>query len=184
MKNKFIILMGCTAVGKDTVLKAITELTDYTPIISYTTRPMRKGEIDDVDYHFIEREDFINSINNNNFIEYRSYNTLVNNIPDTWYYGIQKEEYNTNKIVILDLKGAKDFIEYYGKENVQVFYLSADNNTLMQRAKNRGDNIYEFERRLKDDLSHFTSKAKKSIGAIEIKAYDTLETLQSILERI
>lgn len=52
------ILMGKSAAGKDTLLNKLVAQGKYKPIISYTTRPMREGETDGVEYHFVTETQF------------------------------------------------------------------------------------------------------------------------------
>ena len=80
------ILIGKSATGKDTILRELRDEYGYEPIISTTSRPMRENEKDHVDYVFVSSEIFRYMIQIGCFIEYRSYNTLVNGKPDTWYY--------------------------------------------------------------------------------------------------
>lgn len=57
-----IAIMGKAGSGKDTLLKALLQELTFTniarPIISCTTRPIREGEVDGVDYHYLTREQF------------------------------------------------------------------------------------------------------------------------------
>ena len=48
-----LILIGKTASGKDTILNQLVKKHGYKKIVTYTSRPMRKGEKQDVTYHFI-----------------------------------------------------------------------------------------------------------------------------------
>ena len=54
-----IVLLGKTASGKDTILNELVKKYNYRKMITYTTRPMRKGEIQDKTYHFISDEEFL-----------------------------------------------------------------------------------------------------------------------------
>ena len=47
------------------------------PIVLYTTRPMRSGEQDGVDYHFVTEKEFTRKANDNEFMEYRSYDVIT-----------------------------------------------------------------------------------------------------------
>ena len=158
-----IILTGKSCAGKDT-LRGELEKLGYENIVSYTSRSMRIGEREGREYKFINKETFINMINNNEMIEYRTYNTLVNNIPDTWYYGLKKESLNSNKdyVVVLDLNGVESFTNYYGKENCFVIYMCCPTDERKHRAINRGsfDNT-EWERRVKTDDEDFNAKKLK-----------------------
>jgi guanylate kinase len=87
MSNIFIISApsGC---GKTSLVRDISRIYDFLELtISCTTRKMRKGEIDGIDYHFIDQETFKTKINNGEFIEHESvydnyYGTTYNSIRD------------------------------------------------------------------------------------------------------
>ena len=84
-----IILVGASASGKSVVVKKMNELYGIEKVVTYTTRPMRAGEINDVDYHFIDKDDFVSKKENNFFLETAFYNnnyygTAFEDIPDDW----------------------------------------------------------------------------------------------------
>lgn len=156
--DKVVILMGKSASGKDSILKYLQKEYNFNPIVSYTTRPIRKNEINGKDYYFVQNQDFAKMLKNDEFIETREYNTCFNNKQDTWYYGISKEEFNNKnkKICIVDITGQKEIIKYYGKENVISIYIDVLDDIREKRAKSRGSfSQSEWNRRLKDDNKKF-----------------------------
>ncbi|PXA39080.1 guanylate kinase, partial [Staphylococcus pseudintermedius] len=74
-KGLLIVLSGPSGVGKGTVRKRIFDdpHTSYKYSISMTTRQMREGEQDGVDYFFKTREEFEKLIEADEFIEYAEY---------------------------------------------------------------------------------------------------------------
>ena len=111
-----IILVGASATGKSVIAKQLFDKYNIKKVITYTTRPMREGEINDVDYHFINKEDFINKMNNEYFIETAMYN---NN-----YYGTAYEDISKDKVLIVEPNGANVYYEKL-KDKVIIFYLQA-----------------------------------------------------------
>lgn len=160
MKNKILILCGKSASGKDYIEKKLVTEHNFKPIVSWTSRPKRENETEGVEYHFCTKKEFEHMIKKDMFIEHRTYNTLVNGIADIWYYGLLKEELeNKNYVVILDLKGARDFVKYYGNENCRVVYINSDKEVRTKRAMNRGSfDKTEWERRLKADEEDFSTE--------------------------
>ncbi len=62
-----IVILGKACSGKDTVVNRLIEKYEYERIISYTTRPKRKGEIQDKTYHFISEDEFFSKIDSEFF---------------------------------------------------------------------------------------------------------------------
>ena len=96
-----LVISGPSAVGKARLIKAL--LKDYSKffkkVVTHTTRLPRDGEIEGVDYHFIDKNQYQELINNNEFIEHA---TVHGNL-----YGVTKEAYQlvikSNKIPILEI---------------------------------------------------------------------------------
>ena len=54
---KIFVLMGKSSTGKDTVYKRLRESSlEFKNVVIYTTRPMRQGETEGVEYHFVSEE--------------------------------------------------------------------------------------------------------------------------------
>ena len=70
-----IFVMGRTCAGKDTIVNELIKKYGYKKLVSYTTRPMRVKEKQDIDYHFIKKEEFLDKIENDFFIEYKKFDT-------------------------------------------------------------------------------------------------------------
>ena len=74
-RGLLIVLSGPSGVGKGTVRKAIFESddNDFQYSVSMTTRPMRPGEVEGVDYYFRTREEFEALIASGDMLEYAEY---------------------------------------------------------------------------------------------------------------
>lgn len=145
-----IILCGKTASGKDTIQKELLKR-GMTSVVSYTTRPMREGEIDGVNYHYISKEDFLEKEESGFFAETTSYNVASG---ETWYYGSSVEDLTDSKVVIMNPDGLKKILKNEDLNPV-VFYIMADNETIWNRLRQRGDNSEEARRRLNADDEDF-----------------------------
>lgn len=159
MNNKILILVGPSCVGKDTIARRLEKEYEYNFIISTTTRPIRSGESERNPYYFVTKQEFMDKIDNNEMIEYREYHTLVDNLPDIWYYGAEKKEIEDKPYVgVLDIIGLKAFKEVFG-DRVVSFFLDVNDDIRKQRCVNRGDfNESEWNRRLIDDKKVFASE--------------------------
>jgi len=156
------VLIGSSGCGKNYIQNILINKYNYIPIISTTTRPIRTGEINGVDYFFTDKDHFINMINNKNLIEYREYHTLLNGESDTWYYGIEKQTFNKNKnyVVILDIEGTKSLIKYANIDNCKVIYTACKYNTRLERAQLRGGFDWDEwnRRKIADEADFIPSK--------------------------
>ena len=158
--KKIFALLGYMGVGKDTILKQVLkDMDDVRPIISTTTRPMRKGETEGVEYYFIDDTEFFRR--GTDFVEQRIYHTKVkeNGVEKnaTWRYGIERMELEKDDylIVIVDSVGYKELKNYVGNNKIVPIFISAPQEELKARALARGDLEAEVDRRLKDDYERF-----------------------------
>ena len=158
--KKIFALLGYSSVGKDTILKQVLkDMDDVKPIISTTTRPMRKGETEGVEYYFIDDTEFFRR--GTDFVEQRIYHTKVkeNGVEKdaTWRYGIERAELEKDDylIVIVDSVGYKELKNYVGNNKIVPIFISAPQEELKARALARGDLEVEVDRRLKDDYERF-----------------------------
>lgn len=165
----FLILCGKSASGKDAIAKRLCRR-GFDMLVSYTSRPMREGEHEFVDYVFLTKKDFEQRIAEGRFIEYRSYKTLVNGKEDIWYYGTPKRDKDDmlsaekDFVIILDLDGAKAFMDYYGKENCFCVSIEASAGTRTERALKRGSfDEAEWDRRLEADFEAFSEERVEAV---------------------
>lgn len=181
----FLILCGKSASGKDAVAKRLSRR-GFETLLSYTSRPMRYGEKDFVDYVFLTKQDFEQRIKEGRFIEYRSYKTLVNGKEDIWYYGTPKRNGDDlltaekDFVIILDLDGAKAFMDYYGKENCFCISIESSDSTRTERAMKRGSfDETEWDRRVEADAEAFSEERVEAV--CDDRVYNGKTTLLSTL---
>ena len=126
-------------------------------MISHTTRPPRKKELDGLDYFFCSDDYFED--NKEAFIEQRLYKTKgKDGSVQIWRYGVhEKDVKEGTNLVILDPQGLEEFKKYFGKENIFTFYIHANNYTRLNRLIERGDmnNPLEVARRMDSDEEDF-----------------------------
>ena len=99
-RGRLVVVSGPSGVGKGTVLKYVLERDDFVYSVSATTRNPREGEVDGVNYFFIEKDKFESMIDGGEFIEYACYNGN--------YYGTPKffveDMLSKGKNVILEIE--------------------------------------------------------------------------------
>ena len=147
-----LIIMGKTASGKNLIRDKLVAGYGFKSLITYTTRPMRDGEIQDETYHFISEKDFLDKIKHGFFAEWNKYDTD----EGTWYYGSAKEDYlncSDNTVVILTPSGVKS-IRALGI-NAYIVYIHSSLLTIQARQKSRKDNPEEADRRIMSDEVDF-----------------------------
>ena len=187
MQNKIVVVCGFSASGKDLISKYIANNYNYYEIISYTSRPIRPNESENNPYHFITKNQFEKMLSNNEFIECRTYNTLVNNIPDIWYYGVSKDSIDLSKhnyIVVLDILGLMELKKYY-KENIISFFINVNEQTRKERCINREDfDLTEWNRRYEDDKLKFTDEVIDNEVDFIVDNYDFDKCIGEIINMI
>lgn len=136
-RGELIIISGTTCAGKGTIIRELLKKHDDIKLsISYTSRQMRGGEVDGVDYYFISREEFEKKIEKNEFLEYAK-------VRYGEYFGTPKKEIEdileTGKNVILeiDVQGAKQVKEMF-PETILIFILAPSFEEVKRRIKARG----------------------------------------------
>ncbi|WP_412989776.1 guanylate kinase [Pediococcus siamensis] len=142
MSNKIIVITGATGTGKTTVSDYLKTYYHIPQVITHTTRPARKGEVDGKDYYFeTERSFFENHYLEN--VVYSGYHY------GSSYEGLQRGwQHNPLASIVLDTKGA---ITYEKKlaDQVVVFYLTVSNQEgLIHRLKKRGDTTEMVRQRI------------------------------------
>jgi len=158
--KKIYVLSGPSGTGKDSILNAIVDdLHLAQRIVSFSSRPIRDGEIDGVTYHFISSDEFISMLERGEFIQHRIYKTLVGGFPDTWYYGMKDNlEDNEKYIVIVDFDGMRAIRDYFTPkcDLVIPIFIHTDDDIRRERVRSRGDyDKEEWNRRLESDKEVF-----------------------------
>lgn len=152
--DMLVALMGKTCSGKDTLVNELAKK-KWKRIVTYTSRPKRKGEKDGVNYHFISEEDFASKIEEGFFAEWKSYNVG----GKIWYYGSplkeleEAESDNKKHIIILTPAGVRDVKKHIN--NLFTVYLYSNHATILKRLKERKDKNDTIERRMKADDEDF-----------------------------
>lgn len=172
------VLIGKSASGKTTIQNELVK-DGYEKIVTYTTRPRRRGEKKNDTYHFITEEEFLSKIDDGFFLEWDSYDT----VDGKWYYGSAAEDYTGDKIVILTPRG----LNKVKKKVKDVFsiYVYTTSSELVVRLKKRGDKQKEVERRIEQDHRDFKG-AEDMVDKIVYNNSDlpyTLDKIKKLIEQ-
>lgn len=132
--RRIYCIVGPSAVGKDTLYKALlrTRGDKLTPVIPSTTRPMRTGEVNGVDYHFVTMDELAALEAEGRVIEKREYHTT----QGLWVYFTMKFDLAGERdyVLISTLEGAERLQAHYGAEHVTVVFLRLDAGVRLSRS--------------------------------------------------
>ena len=177
-----LVLVGKSSSGKDTLMKELVNQNLFKECISTTSRPVREKELNNIDYMFITKDQFLEKIKNNEFIEYRNYETELNSKKEIWYYGTEKKaiDISVDSVLVLDLQGLKDLRDYFSSEYIIGVYLHCPRSLRTERAKGRGSFCeIEWDRRLIADKKDFED-VYSEVQYVLNGAKSTLELAQEI----
>lgn len=136
-KNKglIIVLSGPSGVGKGTVIKELRSRRAYGFSVSHTTRYMRPGEQNGVDYHFVTREQFMELVEGGKMLEHAEYN---GNCYGTSYAAVM-DTVEAGHDIILDIEvvGGTN-VKKCCPEAVEIFLLPPSMEELEDRLRGRG----------------------------------------------
>ena len=134
-KGFLIVISGFSGVGKGTVVKRLVQDYGYSLSISATTRAPREGEVDGREYYFKTKEDFMNLIDYNGFIEWAVY---VENYYGTPHAFVEKElAAGHNVILEIEVQGAMNIKEQY-PDAILIFLTAPSAAELRNRLVGRG----------------------------------------------
>lgn len=156
--KKINILLGKTLSGKSTVCNILAEKYNIERVISFTTRPMRPGEVHKVDYLFYDSDAVLLLLIYGRIVALRSYQPHIDYGPYPWYYGFVKSDIlsESKPFLITDFKGLKDMEREFGKENINSIYLDVSSEVQHERLKRRKEESHNEQiRRIADDNKAF-----------------------------
>ncbi len=181
MKGRLFIIAGCSGVGKGTLLKLFLEKNQKIKLsISATTRKQREGEKDGINYFFISKEEFRNSVENNEFLEWAEFSGN--------YYGTKKSfvEKTLNKgidlILEIEVKGAAQVKEKM-PEAVTIFIMPPSVETLEERLRGRHtEDEQTIRKRLNEAKRELEAGKKFDYQIINDSLDEALNNLQKIFD--
>ena len=140
-----LILVGKAAAGKD-FLKTRLANKGWNIGVSHTTRPPRVNEVDGKDYHFVDKDTFLEMIDQGEFVEYMEFNG--------WYYGQTIEDFDQADVMIMSKDGL-DMLPSEFRDLCVVIYLDPPRVNRLERLEYRNDVNDTIIRRMKTDDEQF-----------------------------
>lgn len=180
MKGQILLISGPSGSGKSTLInRLMKEEKDIYFSISCTTREIRQGEKDGVDYYFLSVDEFKKGIENGEFLEW----ALVHKN----YYGTSLKPvlkaFSENKVVIfdIDVQGFDIARSKFKDEIASVFITTKSSTELRTRLEKRGTNTQDdIERRLNNavgEMSHIKDYDFLLINDDLEQAYQNLKSI-------
>ena len=175
-----VILSGVAGAGKDTIKKElIKRMENVESLPSYTSRPIRPGDIDGKTYNFVTKQEFEKMIQAGEFYEY--------DIHHNNYYGVPKkllnEKLQNGKIIVkdVDVNGTENLIKLLKNETkIITIFLRVPKQELRRRLEQREDKPNEEEIILR--LNRFDyEESKISLYDYVLKNNNLEKTLQIIM---
>lgn len=189
--GKIFYIMGKSSTGKDTIFRNLIKKNPWlNKIVPYTTRPIRAGEKDGVEYHFTDEEGLEQIKSAGKLIEIREYNTC----HGVWKYFTVADENldlaNASYIMIGTIESYISVKKYFGSDSVVPLLIDLDDGVRLQRAldrekKQQEPKYEELCRRYLADAIDFGEERIEEAGIKRRFYNDNLKTcLNEIMEYI
>ena len=138
---RIVYLIGKSSVGKDTIYQILKKKMNLKTYVMYTTRPIRTGEKNGIDYYYLKQEEmekYINEIDSK-VMEYRTYNTVYG----PWTYAtIMDKQFESDNDLLMEgtlesYNAVRMYFENDKKINVIPIYIEVDDGIRLERALKR-----------------------------------------------
>ena len=168
--GKIYCMMGKSSSGKDTLYQKVLErLPQIHRVVPYTTRPIREGEQDGVEYHFVNDKQLAELETDGKIVELRAYNT----VHGIWkYFTVDDGQIDLEQgdyLLIGTLETYEKIREYYGAEHLVPIYIEVEDGERLARALERErrqavPKYKEMCRRFLADEEDFCEENLKRLG--------------------
>jgi len=151
------IISAASGAGKTTLVSAVLEqVADLEVSVSHTTRAPREGEVDGVNYHFVDKDTFEAMVENSEFIENA---TVFGNMYGTSRQHIQEQLLKGKDVILeIDWQGARQ-IRQLISDCKSVYIVPPSTEALRERLTSRGqDDEDVISRRMREainEMSHY-----------------------------
>jgi len=169
-----VVLTGRSGSGKSTLEKMAVKA-GFKKVVSVTTRPPREGEVDGVDYHFINCKTFLELNIANKLAGYVEYNGN--------FYGVLVEDCVNDVIAVVESHGLKQLLAREDLDIKVIYLKSTDEERAMFMLK-RGDTFDSMSERILKDRNHFKGVETLATHVVESRTPDDLVYALGIIKTI
>lgn len=177
-----VVISGPSGVGKDAVIKKLREVRENMHfVVTATTRPMRPGEIDGKDYHFVSKQEFLSMLEKNELLEH----ALV--YGD--YKGIPKQQIREfmakgcDIVLRVDIQGAATLRKILGNSAVFIFVVAESEYAMVNRLIGRKTETSEMLL-VRIATAREEVKHAKNFDYVVVNADGQLESAVKLVESI
>jgi len=173
------IVSAPSGAGKTSLVKALVDAQPQVRVsVSHTTRAMRPGEVDGVNYHFVSREEFLARLERNEFLEHAEVFGNLYGTSQRWLEQTLAEGYDL--ILEIDWQGAQQ-VRRLMPQAKSIFILPPTQEALRQRLNNRGQDSDEIiDKRMREAVSEMSHYVEYDYLVINDDFAHALIDLQSI----
>lgn len=173
------VITGLSGSGKTTIAKEVSKKTNLPLVVTTTTRPMRPGEKNGIDYWFLSDEDYNTLKDAENIIAHESFNVAGGYI---WNYGIRKEDLNNDCILVLTPTGVNELKEKTNDAVIDIM-INTDDDIRMHRIIDRNDNQSpeEIQRRDIEDKAIFSNYRPALMVSNNNSVYDSINCVTALI---
>ncbi|UAW98325.1 guanylate kinase [Halopseudomonas nanhaiensis] len=174
------IISAPSGAGKTSLVKALLDQVDTVRVsVSHTTRPMRPGEIDGVNYHFTSRDSFLELVGHGDFLEHAE---VFGNLYGTSQSTVEKTLAEGHDLILeIDWQGAEQVRRALPQAR-SIFILPPSRKDLRERLTNRGqDDSSVIDRRMAEAVSEMSHCVEYDYLVINDCFQTALEDLKAIL---
>ena len=173
------IVSAPSGAGKTSLVKALLDAQPQVRVsVSHTTRAIRPGEVDGVNYHFVSREAFLERLERNEFLEHAEVFGNLYGTSQRWLEQTLEEGYDL--ILEIDWQGAQQ-VRRLMPQAKSVFILPPSSEALRQRLTHRGQDSEEvIDTRMREAVSEMTHYVEYDYLVINDDFTQALADLQAI----
>tara|TARA_Y100001949_G_scaffold176297_1_gene188864 strand:+ start:3101 stop:3721 length:621 start_codon:yes stop_codon:yes gene_type:complete len=173
------IVSAPSGAGKTSLVKTLLDAQPQVRVsVSHTTRPMRPGEVDGVNYHFVSREEFLQRLEHDEFLEHAEVFGNLYGTSQRWLEQTLREGFDL--ILEIDWQGAQQ-VRRLMPQAKSIFILPPTQEALRQRLTNRGqDSDDVIEKRMREAVSEMTHYVEYDYLVINDDFAHALIDLQAI----